>query len=74
MFSSSSLVKLIVFEKQKNLKTNKNCTNTEKLRNVASICGAIIRLGCKKLGFWKSDRPSDSFCTIVDDYFLECII
>ncbi len=42
MFSSSSLVKLIVFEKQKTGKTNKNRTNTEELSTVAAICGAIL--------------------------------
>ncbi len=44
MFSSSSLVKLIMFEKQKTGKTNKNSTNitnTEELSTVAAMCGAI---------------------------------
>ncbi len=42
MFSSSPLVKLIVFEKQKTGKTNKNSTNTEEQSTVAAICGAIL--------------------------------
>jgi len=42
MFSSSCLVKLIVFEKQKTEKTNKNSTNTEELSTEAAICSAIL--------------------------------
>ncbi len=42
MFSSSSLVKLIMFEKQKTGKTNKNSTHTEEQSTVAAICGAIL--------------------------------
>ncbi len=44
MFSSSSLVKLILFEKQKTGKTNKNITNTEDVCTVPAICGAILDL------------------------------
>ncbi len=44
MFSSSSLVKLIVFEKQKTGKTNKNSTNTGEQSTVAAICGAITSI------------------------------
>ncbi len=42
MFSSSSLVKLIVFEKQKTGKTNKNITHTEEKSTEATICGTIL--------------------------------
>ncbi|KAK3539736.1 hypothetical protein QTP70_013048 [Hemibagrus guttatus] len=42
MSSSSSLVKLIKFEKQKTGKTNKNKTNTGELHTEAAICGAIV--------------------------------
>ncbi len=42
MFSSSSLEKLIVFEKQKTGKANENSTNTEELSTVAAMCGAIL--------------------------------
>ncbi len=41
MFSSSSLVKLIVFEKQKTGKTNKN---SEEQSTVAAMSGAILDL------------------------------
>ncbi len=44
MFSSVSLVKSIVFEKQKTGKTNKNITNTEDVSTVPAICGAILEL------------------------------
>ncbi len=44
MFSSSSLVKLLVFEKHKTGKTNKNSTNTEEQSTVAAICSAILDL------------------------------
>ncbi len=44
MFSNSSLVKLIVFQKQKTGKTNKNIRNTDEQSTVAAMSGAILDL------------------------------
>ncbi len=44
MFSSSSLVKLIMFEKQKTGKTNKNCTKTGELSTFAAILYCVLYL------------------------------
>ncbi len=46
MFSSSSLVKLILFEKPKTGKTNKNITNTEEPSTVAAMSSAILLFKC----------------------------
>ncbi len=61
MFSSSSLVKLIVFEKQKTGKTNKDITRAEKQSTEAAICDTILCTN-NRLNQWFSNLSCKHPC------------